>query len=267
MSPISSHRFRYFFTLEYDGKDFCGWQRQKGLRSVQSVFEEALYQVTNEKHLAYAAGRTDAGVHALGQVVHVTFNQLFSLDRLRRGTNFYLKNAGLVVKGVSPVSLQSHARFSARARVYTYYILNSPSPSVLNQQRSWWIPRCLNVERMQEAGHLLLGTHDFSAFRSASCQAKSASKTLDILRFEKCEDCISCTLQARSFLHNQVRIIIGTLVKIGDASWQPSYTQQLLETGDRRLSGPLAPPHGLYLTSVIYRSEEGMMSCKVRTIF
>ena len=244
--------YRYFFVLEYNGQNFCGWQRQSKRLSVQEAFEEALAHVTKKTAIPYAAGRTDAGVHATSQVVHVTFEQDFCLDRLKRGTNFYLQKKSLVVRDVFPVSLDQHARFSARSRSYTFMILAQSFPPVLSAGRVWWTPRKLCLKAMQEAAILFCGTHDFSAFRASECQANSPIKTLDCFDINQSGSLFTFHITARSFLHHQVRMMVGTLVKIGQGAFLPQHVTYLLTSKDKAHSGPLAPACGLYLTGVSY---------------
>ncbi|TGW15870.1 tRNA pseudouridine(38-40) synthase TruA [bacterium NHP-B] len=265
MSTSSFSGVRYFFVLEYDGRFFCGWQRQKDQKSVQATFEKALSQVTGESQMSYAAGRTDAGVHACAQVAHVTLSRVYDHDRLKRGTNFYLKASGVVVKRVIPVSLDMHARFSACARTYIYIVSNTSYPPVLNDGRVWWVPRPLPAEKIKEASRFLVGSHDFSAFRASHCQAKSPFKTLDHVTIDVHNDAFFFTFSARSFLHNQVRMMVGTLVRVGQKNLPPHHIQRLLQHPDKSMSGPLAPACGLYLTAVSY--DNFTISSNSRMIF
>ena len=244
--------FRYFLVLEYDGSSFCGWQRQKDHLSVQACFEDAIAKATGQRPASYAAGRTDAGVHAAAQVVQVDFPQALPPDRLKRGTNFYLKGWPVVVRDVFPVAPDQHARFSATARHYTYLLLSESHPPVLSRGRVWWTPRALCLTVMTDAARLFVGTHDFSTFRASECQAKSPIKTLDIFDIEQTESLFIFRVSARSFLHHQVRLMVGTLFKIGSGRYPPEHVTRLLEAPDKRYSGPSAPPEGLYLTGVSY---------------
>lgn len=244
--------FRYFFVVEYDGSAFCGWQRQKNLLSVQACFEEAVGKATGQRQASYAAGRTDAGVHAAAQVVQVDFKEAFPIDRLKRGTNFYLKNKPLVVRDVFPVDTTQHARFSATARYYTYLLLSQSYPPVLSRGRLWWTPRVLCLEAMQKGANLFVGTHDFSALRAAECQAKSPVKTIDAFEVERAGPLFIFRVSARSFLHHQVRLMVGTLFKIGTGRHTPEHVKRLLKEKDKRHTGPLASSEGLYFTGVSY---------------
>jgi tRNA pseudouridine38-40 synthase len=244
--------FRYFFVVEYDGFAFCGWQRQKDLLSAQACFEDAVGKATGQRQASYAAGRTDAGVHAAAQVVQVDFEEAFPIDRLKRGTNFYLKNKSLVVRDVFSVPSDQHARFSATARHYTYLLLSQSYPPVLSRGRLWWTPRVLCWEAMQRGANLFVGTHDFSALRAAECQAKSPIKTIDVFEVERAGPLFIFRVSARSFLHHQVRLMVGTLFKIGAGRYGSSHVTRLLEDKDKRHTGPLAPAEGLYFTGVSY---------------
>ncbi|MEH0002341.1 MAG: tRNA pseudouridine(38-40) synthase TruA [Holosporaceae bacterium] len=246
-------QFNYKLILEYDGSFFAGWQRQKGFATVQQCLEEALLKVTKVACVTHGSGRTDRGVHATGQVAHVIFNTDFSLDRLRRGGNFYLHDVPLRILSVEKMPFDFHARFSALKRHYCYRLLNRPSPSPLRHQRVWWVPKKLDLAAMQEAASFFVGHHDFSAFRDAACQATSPLKTMDMCQFFEENDELHLKLSARSFLHHQVRIMVGTLVKVGQGVWPASYVTQLLKAKVRSQSGPTAPPGGLYLTQVDYR--------------
>lgn len=245
----------YLLTLEYEGTLFCGWQKQPRLPSVQDSLEKASLKLTGEQVTLVAAGRTDAGVHATGQMAHVCFEKELSLDTLRRGLNFHLKDVPVKVLSVQKVSTDFHARFSARMRHYEYIILNRPSPPVLEEHKVWWIPKPLNIEAMARGALILQGHHDFSAFRTRECQAKTPEKTLHSLTVNPHHDHIYFQVSARSFLHNQVRIMVGTLKKLGDGYWPPEHIQHILASKNREQAGPTAPPHGLYFRAVDYPSQ------------
>ena len=251
--------------LEYDGSCFGGWQRQVGVTgTVQQQFEEALKAVTQEDITSFAAGRTDKGVHASGQVAHVDFCRPYDLDRLRRGTNFYLRESGLVVCGVYAVQPDLHARFSARQRRYCYRLLSRPSMSPLREKYVWWIAQALDIAKMKRAAQFFLGTHYFSAFRGKDCQSKRVSKTMDAVTLEQKEDEIHIIFASRSFLHHQVRIMVGTLVEVGLGKRAPEEVRFLLESSPefpkpRMMAGPTAPASGLCFVGVSYGCE-GIMS-------
>jgi len=242
----------YKFTLEYHGADFHGWQCQQGVQTVQGVLEKALEAVTQEKCTVFGAGRTDRGVHALGQVAHVLLPTSFCLDRLRRGTNFYLKEHRVRVVSVQQVTGDFHARFSAVRRCYRYRVLVRPSVSPLCQDQVWWVPRPLDLQAMQQAATFFEGTHDFSAFRGRFCQAKSPLKTLEACEVQACGDEVHVVVRARSFLHHQVRIMVGTLVEVGRGDRLPTFVQTLLQQKKRGTAGVTAPAQGLCLEAVCY---------------
>lgn len=247
---------RYKLTLEYDGRFFSGWQKQTGVTTVQATLEEALAQLTGEAVEVHGAGRTDRGVHAAGQVAHVDLCKPLSLDTLCRGTNFYLKHKGVVVLEGQEVPETFHARFSGRLRTYRYIILNRRSPSVLEEGRAWWVCVPLDPQRMREGAGYLIGHHDFSSFRASECQSSSPLKTLDRLEIHACDQRIEILAQSRSFLHSQIRIMVGTLKWVGEGRWPPEKVEEILKKKDRRCAGPTAPPEGLYLTAVAYDIEK-----------
>jgi tRNA pseudouridine38-40 synthase len=200
----------------------------------------------------YGAGRTDAGVHATGQVAHVDLAKSWEGWKLCEALNFYMAYTPVVLLDAELVSESFHARFSARERAYLYRILNRSMPSSLERYRSWHIRKPLNIEYMQEAAGYLVGHHDFSTFRDSDCQASSALRTLDELTVTKKEEFIEVTARARSFLHHQVRNMVGTLKLVGEGKWLPERVRLALDACDRKAGGPTAPPHGLYLTGVTY---------------
>ena len=245
---------RYKITVEYDGTNLLGWQRQLDGPSAQEHLENALFTFTHQTTEICAAGRTDAGVHALAQVAHFDTEKEWDLYRLREAFNANLRNADapVVVLSVEPVSSDFHARFSAVGRGYIYRILNRPTPSPIAKNRVWWVPYQLDIEAMRQGAQYLLGHHDFSSFRAAACQAKSPLKTLDKLDIEKHGDEIIFTVEARSFLHHQVRNMVGTLKMVGNGFIPPEEIQHILEQKDRKVAGPTAPACGLYLAKVMY---------------
>jgi tRNA pseudouridine38-40 synthase len=248
--------YRYRFILEYDGSAFVGWQWQKDLPSVQEALQNACFRLTQERPTFHGAGRTDRGVHALGQVAHADFSRFWSLDSLRRGLNFYLHALPLRVLSVASVPDTFDARFSALAREYSYVILNRPSESAFRALRSWWIPQPLDVSAMQETALLLQGTHDFSKFRHKDCQALSPIKTLTQLSIATDQDLILIVAKAPSFLHRQVRRIVGALVQVAKHKWTAKDIKRLLEDPHGPDSVPTAPSHGLYLKYVTYPCQE-----------
>lgn len=243
---------RYRLTLEYDGSPFCGWQRQRGELSVQQVLEEAIERFCGERVVTQAAGRTDAGVHALGQVVHFDLERAWDPFRIREALNYHTKPHPVAVLDCAEVGEDFEARFLAIARHYEYRILNRRARPALDAHRVWHVPVPLNADAMHAAAQLVLGKHDFTTFRAAECQAKSPEKTLDVLDVSRQLDVIVVTAGARSFLHHQVRSMVGSLKLVGEGKWQPRDFRAALDACDRSRCGPLAPPDGLYLTKVDY---------------
>ena len=243
---------RYRLTLEYDGGPFVGWQRQDNGPSVQQAVEAAIGRFSGGAVTLVGAGRTDAGVHALGQVAHVDLPRPFEPATIRDATNFHLKPAPISVLAVAAVDDDFHARFSACRRRYRYLIVNRPAPLAVDAGRAWWVRSTLDHAAMAAAGRLLIGRHDFSSFRSSMCQAASATKTLDGLAVDVEGDGIRIEVWARSFLHNQVRIIVGSLKRVGEGGWPVERVAAALAARDRAAAGPTAPAHGLYLVGVDY---------------
>lgn len=243
---------RYRLSIEYDGAPFVGWQRQENGLSVQQTVEDAIFRLCGQRARVHGAGRTDAGAHALGQVAHVDLGRPFAPTTVRDALNFHLKPAPVVVLDAAVVADDFHARFSATERVYLYRILNRPSPPALERGRVWWVPKPLDADRMAEAAALLVGRHDFTSFRSTMCQAESPIKTLDELTVRGEGREIRIAARARSFLHNQVRIIAGTLKLVGEGRWTGADVAAALAARDRARGGPTAPPNGLCLVSVRY---------------
>jgi tRNA pseudouridine38-40 synthase len=244
---------RYKLTIEYDGTPYCGWQRQSDAPSVQETIERAFYQFAQETVAMVAAGRTDAGVHARGQVAHVDVACDRSCDVIRDGLNAWLKDEAVSILEVEQVAADFHARFHAVKRHYQYRILNRRAPSKLESLRVWHIAAPLDLPAMQSAARHLLGRHDFSSFRDSKCQATSPIRTLDTLDMaEDSEGNVTLTLCAQSFLHHQVRIITGTLVDIGRKKYPPEHMIEMLEAKSRPAAGVTAPAYGLYFMRVDY---------------
>lgn len=245
---------RYKLTLEYDGTNTLGWQRQLDGPSVQEYLENVLELLSGKHSEVAAAGRTDAGVHALGQVAHIDFETSMEPWKIREAFNANLRQmeAPVAVLDVEAVSDDFHARFSAKGRGYIYRILNRRAPSILRNNRVWWVPVPLNIEQMQKGAQYLLGHHDFTSFRASACQAKSPIKTLDKFDIEKQGDEIICTVEAKSFLHHQVRNMVGTLKMVGEGKLPPEDIKTILEAKDRSAAGATAPACGLYLNKVVY---------------
>lgn len=243
---------RWKLTIEYDGTGLVGWQRQANGLGVQHVIEDAIFAFCGERTNVFAAGRTDAGVHALGQVAHVDIAKSADANTIRNAVNFYLNNHRLSILAVEAVDENFHARFSATQRAYLYRILDRRPPAALLRGYVWWISYPLDVEAMNEAASLLPGKRDFSTFRAANCQADGPVKTLDVLTAARVGDEIHVRARARSFLYHQVRNMVGTLKLVGEGKWTKDDVAQALAACDRTKGGPTAPPEGLYLTDVVY---------------
>lgn len=244
--------YRYKLTIEYEGTHLAGWQRQENGPSVQAHLEAAALQLTGAPVVFYAAGRTDAGVHATGQVAHCDLPKHYPAAVVQRALNFHMKPAPVVIVAAEEVGSDFHARFSATKRYYHYRILTRPAPPILELNRVWHVKEQLDVQAMREASCYLLGKHDFTSFRAAACQAKSPVKTLDSITITQQGPEIGIYVSAPSFLHHMVRNLVGTLKLVGAGKWQPHQVQAALEARDRAAAGPTAPPQGLYLTQVDY---------------
>jgi len=243
---------RYRLILEYDGAPFVGWQRQDNGPSVQGALEDAIEKLSGERVTVTGAGRTDAGVHALGQVAHFDLVKQFEPGKVRDALNYYLRPDPVVVLEADAVDEQFHARFSATARHYLFRILNRRSPPALEEGRVWHVSPKLDAEAMHAAAQFLVGQHDFTTFRAAECQAQSPVKTLDRLDVSRRADEIHIEASARSFLHHQIRSFTGTLKLVGEGKWTPRDVADALAAKDRAACGPVSPPDGLYLVRVDY---------------
>ena len=243
---------RWRLTVEYDGGPFMGWQRQDHGPSVQETLEQALFRMTGELATLNAAGRTDAGVHALAMVAHVDVVKHLTERRLREGLNALVRPAPVSVTAVEPEADDWHARFSCVGRRYLYRILNRRAPPALLRGKGWHVPVALGAEAMAEGARHLVGHHDFTTFRSVHCQSKSPVKTLDSLTVERAGDEIHIRAAARSFLHHQVRSMVGCLALVGRGRWKPVDVKAALEAKDRQALGLNAPPEGLYFVEAIY---------------
>ncbi|MBJ6988781.1 MULTISPECIES: tRNA pseudouridine(38-40) synthase TruA [unclassified Devosia] len=243
---------RYKFTIEYDGTAFYGWQRQKNQISVQQVLEEAVLKFSGETVNSQAAGRTDAGVHALGQVAHINLSKEWDPFRIREAMNYHMRKHRVVIVECEAVPDTFEARFSAKARHYEYRILTRRAPPALELNQVWHVPKPLDVTTMHEAAQLILGLHDFTTFRSSECQAKSPMRSLDELNVTGDDEYISVTASARSFLHHQVRSMVGSLKMVGEGKWTPADFRAALDAADRTRCGAMAPSTGLYFVGVDY---------------
>jgi tRNA pseudouridine38-40 synthase len=243
---------RYKLTIEYDGAPFVGWQRQTNGRSAQQAIEEALARLTSEEPTIRGAGRTDSGVHALGQVAHFDLVREWTGDKIRDGLNAHLRPEPIAILKAEAVAAGFDARYSAVRRYYRYRILMRRAPPVIDRGRLWHVGRALDAPTMHDAAQRLIGTHDFTTFRSTECQAKSPVRTLDVLSVTTRDDELIVEATARSFLHNQVRSLVGSLKLVGDGKWSAADLEAALNARDRRASGPVAPAEGLYLMRVDY---------------
>ena len=243
---------RFALTIEYDGRPFMGWQRQGHGRTVQQALEDAAFQMTGERVAVHAAGRTDAGVHALAMRAHLDLAADVAPFRLMEALNALLRPAPVAVLACETVSDDWHARFSCLGRAYTYRIVNRRAPLTIRHGLAWQVPQPLDVDAMAAGAVMLVGRHDFTTFRSAHCQADSPLRTLDRLEVARDGDDIVVHAAARSFLHHQVRSMVGCLALVAMGRWSPLELRDALEARDRAWLGLNAPPDGLYFVSAAY---------------
>ncbi len=243
---------RYRLTIEYDGGPFVGWQRQDNGPSVQAALEEAIAKFSSERVAVTGAGRTDAGVHAYGQVAHIDLEKDFAAEKVRDALNHFLRPAPVAVIGAEVAAPDFHARFSAKARHYLYRVACRRAPLALERGHAWHVVHELDADAMHAAAQALVGQHDFTTFRAAECQAKSPVKTLDRLDVRHAADEIHVEASARSFLHHQVRSMVGSLKLVGEGKWRTKQIADALAARDRSACGTVAPPEGLYLVRVDY---------------
>ena len=243
---------RYKLTVEYDGRPFAGWQIQADQLTVQGLLTAAVEALSGDKTLVQGAGRTDAGVHARAQVAHADLTKEWDTDTIRDALNAHLRPHPIAILAAERAADDFNARTSAIRRHYLYRIINRRADLTLEAGRAWRVPRPLDAAAMDKAAQSLIGKHDFTTFRSTECQAKSPVKTLDILKVERSGEDVYVTAVARSFLHNQVRSMVGSLVPVGEGKWSPDDLAKALEARDRAACGPVAPPDGLYLIKVEY---------------
>jgi tRNA pseudouridine38-40 synthase len=262
---------RWKLTIEYDGSDYSGWQRQDGdIRSIQQSIEEAIFGFSGQDVRLTVAGRTDAGVHGRGQVAHVDledFTKPMDGFEVAKAINAFLRPQPISVYHAEIVDDEFHARFDAKNKLYVYRVINRGGLLALDKNRAWHVKRPLDVEAMREAARHLLGHHDFSTFRASECQAKSPMRTLDRLDIieKQYDDAggreIIFELEAMSFLHHQVRNFVGTLSLVGEGKWTPDDMKAALEAKDRTKGGPTAPADGLYLVRIDYRQKKVARGC------
>jgi tRNA pseudouridine38-40 synthase len=243
---------RYKLTVEYDGRPFAGWQIQVNQLTVQGLLTSAIEALSGDKTLVQGAGRTDAGVHARGQVAHVDLSKDWDADTIRDALNAHLRPHPVAILSAERVADDFSARTSAIRRHYLYRVINRRADLTIDAGRAWRVARPLDAPAMHAAAQRLIGKHDFTTFRSTECQAKSPVKTLDVLKVERAGEEVYVTSTARSFLHNQVRSMVGSLVQVGEGKWSPDDLAKVLEARDRTACGPVAPPDGLYLMKVDY---------------
>ena len=240
--------------IEYDGTGFVGWQKQENGVSVQNLIENALLKAIGQRVNLYVAGRTDAGVHAIKQVAHFDYKATKKLEikNFSEAINFYIKNYPISILNTEQVTQKFHARFSAKSRVYLYRISNRRSKIALDRNRVWLLRKPLNIISMKKAAKFLIGKHDFNSFRSVHCQARSSIKSLKNIEIKRKQEELRITLTAPSFLHNQVRIIVGTLKMVGEGKIKPKDMLAILKGCERKLAGPTAPANGLYFVEAKY---------------
>lgn len=245
---------RFCLTIEYDGTNFIGWQQQQNGDSVQQSLSDVIFAYCGEKTIVYGAGRTDSGVHALAQNAHFDLAQPKDSKEIQAALNFHLRaqNKSISIIKVQKTANDFHARFSAIKRHYTYLILNRSAPAILLKQKVWHIPYRLDIDKMKAASKIFIGKHDFTTFRASACQAASPIKTLDTLTLRRDDEKIIIKASAKSFLHHQIRSLVGALVAVGANKLTPTQIKQILSAKDRNLCPQLAPPHGLYLASIDY---------------
>ena len=244
--------FKYKLIIEYEGTSFVGWQRQNNGQSIQQSLEEAIQKLSNEKVSVFGAGRTDSGVHAKGQVAHFEISNDLAKDNIRDGINQHLRPLPIAILNVEKVESDFHARFSAKQRIYEYSIINRRPPLTFQRQLAWVIYKKLDIEKIKEAALFFKGKHDFNAFRSIDCQSSTSIKTIDYCTVISNQESIVIEVAAKSFLHSQVRIMVGTLVNVGEGKIQSFNLKKIIEMKDRDKAGVTAPSHGLYLKEVIY---------------
>ena len=244
---------RYQIIIEYDGTNHSGWQSQKNAKSIQKEIEKILFKILKAKVNIYGSGRTDAGVHSKNQSAHFDYKKLISNKyKFIASMNYFLNKKNISIKKIVKRNKQFHARHSAKEREYEYIILNRDAPPILDKNKVWYLRSHLDIKLLKKAAKILIGTHNFNAFRSANCQAKSPIRTLKKLKVTKKKDKIFFTLRSRSFLRNQVRSIVGCLKCVGEKKWTIKDLEKVLKSKNRNSCAPPAPAQGLYLSKIIY---------------
>jgi len=243
---------RYKIKIEYDGTPFVGWQLQKNGLSVQEVLQKAIFNFSKEKVVVTGAGRTDAGVHALSQVAHFDLKKKVEKNKFLPALNQHIVNKSVTILKINKIGKKFHARFTAKKRTYQYVIINRQSPLALQKNKAWHIRRELNVEAMKKGAKLLLGTHDFSTFRSSSCGANSPIKTMERISIKKIKDKITLKFTSRSFLQHQVRSMVGCIKYLGTKKWNVNDFKKSFKSKNRLKCAPPAPACGLYLINIAY---------------
>jgi len=243
---------RYKLKIEYDGTKFVGWQFQKNGLSIQEVLQKAVFSLSKEKVIITGAGRTDSGVHALGQVAHFDLEKKIKKENFLPGLNQHIGNNPIVILRINKTSKKFHSRFDAKIRTYQYVIINRQAPLALEKNKAWHIRKKLDIDNMKKGAKLLLGTHDFSTFRSSSCGAKSPIKTMKKILIKKEKDKIILKLISKSFLQQQVRSMVGCLKYLGEGKWNVSDFKKSFKSKNRLKCAPPAPARGLYLTKIKY---------------
>lgn len=253
---------RYKLTIEYDGAGFLGWQAQPDSATVQGVLEAAVELLHGQKITVHGAGRTDTGVHALGQIAHFDAPKEWDLFVLANAINGNVRPHAVSVISAEQVGDDFEARFSATRRRYLYRLLNRRAPPTIDKGKVWHVPMDLDVDAMHEGAQYLVGKHDFTTYRAAECQSPSPVKTIDRLDVMRFDEMVEIRAEARSFLHHQVRSIVGSLVRVGQGKWPPLEMKRALEARDRSRCGPVCPPDGLYLVEVLYESPTAVIPAK-----
>ena len=243
---------RYKITIEYDGTSFVGWQFQKNGLSIQEVIQKAIFNFSNEKVVVTGAGRTDSGVHALAQTAHFDLKKIIKKEKFLPAINQHIGNKPITVLNIKKINKKFHSRFDAKKRTYQYIIINRPSPLALEKNKAWHIRNKLDVKVMRNGAKLLIGTHDFSTFRASSCGAKSPIKTMEKVSIKKNKDKIILKFISKSFLHQQVRSMVGCIKYLGDGKWSLNDFKKSLISKNRKNCAPPAPSCGLYLSKINY---------------